>query len=162
VLYQHSHKGPPVSQTTLVSADKLWTFHLARARRRDEQLSADAAEAVAAVQGSYVQPLRREKLARLFGSEAPPAHPPHPDETQHLARLYTGWALALKLTDSEANAAYEQALDLLVEDHPGRPEGELGGKVRRAFQLAKVGMPGSLANLSVFISRCRRSPPTPL
>jgi len=154
-----------IAVTILVSIDKLWSLHLARARRQDDQLSADAAEAVAAVHGSYVQPLRREKLARILGSAAPPAHPlhpQHPDETQRLARLYTCWALALKLTDGEAHAAFEQAVDLLAEDYPDRAESELRGKVRRAFQHAKTGMPGTLHQISTFISRCRQSSPTPL
>jgi hypothetical protein len=147
--------------TIIVSVNQMWSIHLARVRMRSDRLDADAAAAVAAINAEYVAPLRRVKMARLF--DAPPLQgPPALDATQHLARLYTGWALALKLTPEEAATAFERAVEFLSEDYPDLGESEIQGKVNKALQLAKVGMPGTLNNISVFISRCRQSPPSPL
>ena len=82
--------------------------------------------------------------------------PLFPDEPQHLARLYSSWSVALKLTNVEATEAFERAVELLSEDYPNLSDGELRGRTYKAHQLAKVGMPGTLQNLSVFISRCRQ------
>lgn len=147
--------------TIFVSIDKLWSIHLTRTRQRSDRLDADAAAAVAAVNAEYVAPLRRAKVARLFNpgrldrEATVELQPPLRDETQHLARLYTGWALALKLTQEEAAEAFDRAVEYLAEDYPNHPEGELRGKVNKALQLAKGGMPGTLHNISTFIARVR-------
>lgn len=140
--------------TITVSLNQLWSIHLARARKRDEKLDADAAAAVAAVNASYVAPLRREKMGTLLagqGAHAPPG--PGGCDPPYLAQLYTSWALTLKLSPREADDAFEQAVGMLAEDYPSLDEGVLRARVHKALSLAKAGMPGTLHNISTFISR---------
>lgn len=138
-----------------VSLNQMWGVHLARARWRDEKLDADAGAAVAAVNNGYVAPLRREKMRALLAEQAPPLSEAEARDPRLLAQLYTSWALALQLTPQESSSAAKRAADLLALDHPELGDGDLQAKVSKAFLLAKAGMPGTLRNLSVFISRVR-------
>ena len=141
--------------TITVTLNQLWSIHLARARTRDEKLDADAAAAVAAINASYVAPLRREKMGTLLSGQGAQARlsPRGACDPPYLAQLYTSWALTLKLSPREADEAFEQAVGMLAEDYPSLDEGALRARVHKALSLAKAGMPGTLHNISTFISR---------
>ena len=141
--------------TAAVSAQQVWSVHLARVRNYENKLADDAAAAVAAVGAEYVAPLRRERLAALLNSEAIEHSRPGLDEIQHLARIWGRWNLSLRLSDFEADEAFDRAVTALAEDHPQLEPCSLSHEIRKALAASKTAMPSMLSHLTEFISRVK-------
>ena len=129
--------------------------HLARTRRYEEKLAADAAAAVAGVGADYIAPLRRERLAAFLRADPIEHARAGACEVQALGRLYSRWALALRLTEEEADEAHDRALAALLEDYSRCSPEKLGSEVRKAARAAKAGTPSTLDQMVSFIARTK-------
>ena len=141
--------------TAAISLQTVYATHLARLRRFEDKFGSDAAAAVAAVSADYVGPIRRERLAALLDSEAIEHSRPGLDEIQHLARLFTRWTLSLKLSECEAEEAFERAVSTLAEDYQSADVTALQHEVRKALSLSKSSQPSTILHLTDFISKTR-------
>ena len=141
--------------TAAVAAQQVYATHLARTRRWEDKLAADAAAAVAAVGTEYVTPIRRERLGALLRAEPIEHCRPGLDEVQHLARIYSRWSLSLKLTEAEGEEAFERAVSALSDDYPRTGLELLAHEARKALAASKEPTPSTLAQLTDFISRVK-------
>ena len=141
--------------TAAVSAQNIYSTHLARGRRYEDKLAADSTAAVTAVHTEYVSPLRRERLAAFLHDQPIEHSRPGLDEVQHLARLYTRYTLSLRLTEDEGAEAFERAVSALAEDYSGLSAEILQHEIRKALAASKATVPSILTHLTEFISRTR-------
>ena len=144
--------------TAAVSAQNIYSTHLARVRRFEDKLAADAAASVTAVGATFVAPLRREKLAAMLRVESIEHSRPGIDECQHLARIFSRWSLSLKLNEHEGEEAFERAVSALAEDYPGVCPDQLSHEIRKALAASKAAAPSTMIHLQEFISRCKPGP----
>ena len=133
----------------------IYSTHLARLRRYEEKLSSDATAAVAAIGSEYVAPIRRGRLGAFLQDHAIVHTRPGLDEVQMLARIYGQWSASLRLTDDEADEAFERAVSALAEDYASLDKSALEHEVRKALAASKVAAPSTLTHLTEFISRTR-------